>query len=265
MQSKPANYRKPWTRNELVLALDLYCRIPFHKVRSGHAAVVALSKKLGRTPASVSMKIGNFGAFDETLMRRNISGLTNTSQMDEEIWKEFANDWSKLAVEAALLENATDHIHDESIDGADLAEFTPPSSESEKLIVTKQRLHQSFFRAAVLSSYDTCCCVTGLSIPECLIASHIIPWRINAGLRADPRNGLCLAAHIDRLFDCGLISVDENWHLLVSPFVHQHANEANHQLIRFLEGRPIQLPHRFKPHDEAMEYHRHYIFQQSGR
>ena len=35
---------------------------------------------------------------------------------------------------------------------------------------------EAFFRDAVLSSYETTCCITGLAIPECLVASHIVPW-----------------------------------------------------------------------------------------
>lgn len=58
--------------------------------------------------------------------------------------------------------------------------------------VIRTRVNQSFFRAAVLAAYNVRCCVTGLSIPELLTASHIVPWSADVKNRTNPRNGLCL-------------------------------------------------------------------------
>ncbi|WP_394344956.1 HNH endonuclease [Changchengzhania lutea] len=49
----------------------------------------------------------------------------------------------------------------------------------DKMRMIKTRVNQTFFRSSVLSEYNLSCCITGLKIPELLIASHIIPWKEN--------------------------------------------------------------------------------------
>jgi putative restriction endonuclease len=58
----------------LILAFELYCRIPFQRTKATDPRVKKLAGVLGRTPASVARKPGNFGAFDPQLAARNISG-----------------------------------------------------------------------------------------------------------------------------------------------------------------------------------------------
>ena len=60
-------YGSLWTRDELVLALYLYCQIPFAKTKANNPEVIRLAHVIGRTPASVARKLGNFGAFDPLL------------------------------------------------------------------------------------------------------------------------------------------------------------------------------------------------------
>lgn len=63
---------RKWSKDETVLALALYCKIPFGKISKSHPQVIELAKLLGRTPAAVSMKMGNFGRFDEELAQKGI-------------------------------------------------------------------------------------------------------------------------------------------------------------------------------------------------
>ena len=95
-------------------------------------------------------------------------------------------------------------------------DIVQPQGPSEKEITRRARIHQAFFRAAVLSSYDETCCITGLRIPQCLIASHIRPWSTDAQFRTDPRNGLCLSATFDRLFDYGLMTITDDLYVVIS-------------------------------------------------
>lgn len=60
----PSKYNTIWSREELVLALYLYCQIPFAKTKANNLEVIRLAKVLERTPSSVARKLGNFGAFD---------------------------------------------------------------------------------------------------------------------------------------------------------------------------------------------------------
>lgn len=79
----------------------------------------------------------------------------------------------------------------------------------EQLILA--RYGQGKFRASVLARYKRCL-ITGVEAPTLLVASHIKPWRACASAeeRLDGANGLLLAPHADRLFDRGLITVENN-------------------------------------------------------
>jgi len=150
------NYGTPWTRDESILAFDLYCRIPFRKTKATNPEVQQLATLLDRTPASVARKLGNFGAFDPDLKKRSVVGLAHTSKLDEQVWIEFHNDWNKLVFTASeLRERMGESLPQEP-------RTTIPAGPSEMFVVQKQRLLQRFFREAVLSSFASTCCVTGV-------------------------------------------------------------------------------------------------------
>lgn len=247
-------YGTPWSREELILAFELYCRIPFQKTKANNPEVQQLANLLGRTPSSLARKLGNFGAFDPELHKANITGLTHTSKLDRQIWEEFNRNWNDLVWES---EKISQSLQRES-------KATPipaqPSGPSEKTRTTKQRVHQAFFRAAILSSYEETCCITGLKIPECLIASHIVPWSQDERYRADPTNGLCLSSTFDRLFDVGLITIDEDLTVCVGSTLLKSKHQSAQELICSYNGRCIITPHRFMPSLERLQWHRVNVF-----
>jgi putative restriction endonuclease len=123
------------------------------------------------------------------------------------------------------------------------------------------RLVQRFFRRSVLASYHFACSFCGLAVPELLNASHIIPWKSDVSLRADPRNGFCLCCLHDRAFDRGLISVNGNHRLVISSRLKSKTDIPLHKTAFLdLEGRLIGLPDRFVPHEHALRYHFTLIF-----
>ena len=79
--------RRNWTRQELIVVFNLYCKIPFSKTVKTNPKVIATANLIGRSPSAVAFKLGNFGAFDPELKKRGISGLTNYSKLDKEIWE----------------------------------------------------------------------------------------------------------------------------------------------------------------------------------
>lgn len=64
-----------WTREQTIIALNLYCKIPFNKVTEKHEDIIRIANIIGRKPNAVKMKIGNFGSFDPELKRKGIVGL----------------------------------------------------------------------------------------------------------------------------------------------------------------------------------------------
>jgi putative restriction endonuclease len=47
-QPKPHRYGLPWEREELIIAFDLYCRIPFRKTKANNPKVQELAACLER-------------------------------------------------------------------------------------------------------------------------------------------------------------------------------------------------------------------------
>jgi putative restriction endonuclease len=247
-------YGELWERKELILAFELYCRIPFQKTKANNPDVQKLSILLGRTPASVARKLGNFGAFDPILQDAKIKGLVHTSKLDREIWDEFHDNWNELVWEANKLRQ-----HLSELDAGTTA-IKQPKGPSEIFRMTKQRIHQAFFRDAVVSSYNSTCCITGLTINECLIASHIVPWRVAEEYRADPTNGLCLSSTFDRLFDAGLVTITDDYSVQISKGLMQTKNPITQKIICSYHGKPLIKPNRFMPSTERLRWHRLNIF-----
>jgi len=249
--------RKNWTRDELLVCFNLYCRIPFGKFHSRNPEIIAAAKPLQRTPSAVAMKLVNFASLDPAHQKRHVRGLRNTSNSDRALWEEFESDPNKLAAES---ETAFRQISPNRIP-IDEEEVVLPAGPSEKITSQTMRLVQSFFRNTVLASYEYKCSFCKLRIKSLLNASHIIPWKASVPLRADPRNGLCLCVLHDRAFDRGLIAVDSKYCILISKQLKTGATTPVHRAAFLeLEGIRIDLPKRFLPAPSSLEHHLNAIF-----
>ena len=88
-------------------------------------------------------------------------------------------------------------------------------SPTEREQLTKARVGQGLFRLRVQSIEKTCR-LTGITDARFLVASHIKPWKSgDNNERLDGHNGLMLAPHVDKLFDRGWISFEDNGDVLV--------------------------------------------------
>lgn len=247
-----------WTREQTIVALNLYCKIPFNRVSSRHPDIIRIAKIIGRSPNSVKMKIGNFGSFDPELKKRGIVGLGNTSKLDEVVWNEFNSDWNNLAYESELLISKFTHQPIEKVSDIEI-ENIPLGKEREAVI--KQRVNQSFFRATILSSYNLKCCITGLSITDFLVASHIVPWAKDEKNRLNPRNGLCLNSIHDKAFDKGFITITPEFKIKVSTYLNDFKKEnAVADLFLKYANQSIILPDKFTPSRDFLKYHHENVF-----
>lgn len=128
---------------------------------------------------------------------------------------------------------------------------------SDKEVRAKRRIGQDIFRAMLLNLYGSKCCLTGIDVADVLRASHIIPWAEKKETRLNPENGLCLSATYDAAFDRHLISIDEDYRLILSPYLNEHySSEAFNAYFRKFEGQRIALPAKFLPSQEYLEKHR---------
>lgn len=246
-----------WTRDQLLLALRLYLRLPFGKLHRLHPEIIELAKLIGRTPNALAMKACNFANLDPELQARGIRGLSNLSNADREIWFEFLNNAEGMAAEA---EEAAERIA--GVVSTDTPEFCLPTGPTVVERTARTRRVQSFFRAAVLTTYNSTCAISGVAGAELLTASHVIPWSESVERRADPRNGLCLNALLDRAFDRGLFSLDDNLRVIVSRRLIDNVAEANLKCsLDQIEGISLSMPSRFLPDPEAIRFHRTKVFQ----
>src|ERR1035438_3712771 len=80
-----------WTREHFLIALNLYCKLPFGKLHKGNPIIIETAEKMGRTPNSLAMKLCNFAALDPVQRSRGIKGLAGASKQDRVMWDEFNN------------------------------------------------------------------------------------------------------------------------------------------------------------------------------
>ena len=248
-----------WTREQLKLAFYLYCQLPFGKLHSRNPEIIHLAGLIGRTPSAVAMKLVNFASLDPAITSTGRKGLDGASNLDREIWGEFHADWEKLAVECELLRRNLD-VGAPIIDEADEQLMPEDFTGETRRVVTEQRIKQNFFRRAVLSSYRGRCCMSGLSEPRLLIASHIVPWSKDKANRLNPSNGLCLSAIHDRAFDKGLITLTDDFKIIVSEELKLRDELFIKEVLLPLNGRTIEPPERFAPQAEFVSWHRNKLF-----
>jgi putative restriction endonuclease len=249
-----------WSKEQIKLAFHLYCQLPYGRIHGRNPEIIALAKVIGRTSDAVAMKMLNIASIDPAITNTGRVGLKGNSALDREVWAEFHSDWERLAVECQLHRQALDKNIAEDVE-VENDEFVPEDFTGEtRQVLTTQRIKQHFFRRAVLSGYRGRCCMSGLSEPRLLIASHIVPWSKDKANRLNPSNGLCLSAIHDRAFDKGLISLSDDFKIIISEELRRRDEPFVREVLLPLAGRTIELPERFAPQVEFAAWHRKELF-----
>jgi len=243
-----------WTREEHILAFNLYSQIPFGTIHIHNPKIKELSRRLDRSVGSVSLKLANFARLDPSLQRRGIRGLPHGAKAEEEVWNEFAQHPEELAFESERLLAKREGKPIEEVAWIQTEDLPPPGRERDAIV--KVRVNQSFFRKRVLSAYEFRCCITGLSIRSLLVAGHIIPWAVDKKNRLNVRNGLCMNALHDRVFESRLMWIDKNFIVRMSNRLREErsVSDAARWLLSF-DGKPLILPEKFQPDQKLLLKH----------
>jgi putative restriction endonuclease len=210
-----------WTRDELLIALNLYHKLNFGQLHGRNPVIIDLAGKFGRTPGSVAMKLVNLASLDPALKLRGIKGLQGASNLDRAVWEEFNLKAQDLVPqsEAALAKLfGGDESKDIDViprEGIKVAK-KPPEGPTEVVSNVKLRRGQNYFRNAVVNNFGGRCGVTGLPVRELLVASHILPWSHCESERLNVRNGICLNRLHDAAFDQGFIGFDDGLAMVIS-------------------------------------------------
>ena len=253
-----------WTRYELLAALHLYCRLPFGSIHSDNPEVIRYANAIGRSPSSLAMRLANIASIDPVITSSGRKGLPGGVSRDlRTLWDYMNGAWYAFVAESLqALDELGIVTESKSVPKEDEDNGSDNSGENYTIQTTARR-GQDFFRSTLLSAYNQRCCITGLSAPRLLIASHIIPWHIDVQNRLNPRNGLLLSVLHDQAFDNGMITISNDYKLMVSPFaLSTFAEDAffSSTVIAY-QGQSIRLPEKFMPDREFLAYHRKHIFQ----
>ena len=248
---------KPWTREDVIIAYALYCVIPFSKVNNSNQTIKDAAAIMERSPASLKMRICNLAALDPDFLATGRTGLASVANLDREVYAEFSSDWQRLSSTAEeLLGLPIFDIAEPIYNGPDRRRRKTYAEISDKQA-------RRFFRKSVIAAYEGRCCISGMTIPQMLIASHIKPYAVSdiQTERANPANGLLLNAFYDRAFDQGLMTVLPDLTILISKQVKEvYTDERTREWLYAIEGTKIKRPARFAPNRDLLAYHNEYVF-----
>jgi len=167
-----------WTREHTLIALNLYCKLPFGQLHKGNPIIKEVAAKMGRPANSLAMKLCNLASLDPVQRARGVKGLEGASKQDRLMWNEFQDNLSVLGAESEQLVHdlfTKDETKEVDFLQCDKARLVAPIGPTEIQATVKVRRGQQFFRQAVLTAYDVRCCISGINIPRLLVASHIKP------------------------------------------------------------------------------------------
>ena len=247
--------RKNWTKEELILAFNLYLKLSFGQMHHHNQDVIGLSKLIGRTPSSIAMRLGNFASVDPFHQNRGVKGLEGGKKQVQPIFDEFINDRENLMFESEKILANFQGITIEQKFKEDLFDISNYTGQTKERLV-KTRVNQNLFRKIILSAYSSRCAISGTNIPELLIASHIKRWADDSENRLNPSNGLCLNVFYDAAFDKGFIGIDLNYKIILSDKVKIYSSEEYYdKFFSVIENSSIQLPDRFLPDKNFIQFH----------
>lgn len=118
------------------------------------------------------------------------------------------------------------------------------------------------FKKTIPKIYDYSCCISGMKIQSTLgnqmiDACHIIPFSISNDDTIP--NGISLSPNLHRAFDRGLITINQDYIVRISPTVTE--NKTMFSLSQF-NGKQIRLPQKANwfPSPESLQWHNREIF-----
>ena len=245
--------RRAWTDDEMILSLDLYYKLPFGRLNQHTPEVRELATLIGRTPSSVALRLVNYAACDPYIVNSGRKGMVSGIGKCKPFWEHYANNTEELFIQA---ENIKASILAKPVE--EILRLNPTDFVGkEKNVVIKQRINQNSFRAIILANYNEQCAISGISIPQMLIASHIIPWSDDVNNRLNPPNGICLSPLYDKAFDKGYIGIrPDDYTIIISNELKGYKNtDFYHSYFAPIENKPITLPNKHNPNPAFLTYH----------
>lgn len=250
-----------WTREQMILVLNLYMKLPFGKMDRRNPEVKHLAGVINRTANAVAIRLTNYASCDPILKARGVSGMVNGRKQCQPYWDEFVNDRERLIFESEQILAQKEGTTIEQKFEQDIRDIPKGVTGETRLRQVKTRVNQNVFRQIVLANYDSKCALTGIDLSELLVASHIIPWSENEQERLNPENGICLSSLYDKAFDKGLISFADDKRVIFSARLKENIGKEYYaKYFEPVENVMLVTPRKYHINPTFLEWHRDCIF-----
>ena len=250
-----------WTREEMILAFNLYLKLPFGKMHTRTPEIAELAALMGRSVNSVTLRLVNFASCDPYHQSRGVKGMVGGLKQCQPIWDEFSNSRDTLLFESERILAEKQNQTVETKFSELLFDLKELKGET-KMREVKTRVNQNVFRQIVIANYSCQCAITGIDIPCLLFASHIIPWSKNEQERLNPENGICLSALYDKAFDSGLIGINDRYEVVFSTTLDK--NRSKDYFVKYfapVEKAKLQMPQKYLPNPQFLQWHLDCVFE----
>jgi len=253
-----------WSREEMILAFSLYLKLPFGKMHANNPEIIELANLMGRSANSITLRLVNFASCDPYHKNRGVKGMVGGLKQCQPIWDEFASNRETLFFESERILAEKQNQTIETKFNELLFDIKDLKGET-KIREVKTRVNQNTFRQIVLANYNKQCAITGIDVPDLLVASHIIPWTANEKERLNPENGICLSALYDKAFDKGLIGINANYEVIFSDVLQKNKNKE-YFVKHFMpiEKVKLNMPQKYLPNREFLQWHLDCVLRKLG-
>ena len=196
-----------------------------------------------------------YASFDEELFSFLINSTTREA-LKQTLLKTYFKDGNNnnLLTESPILYTIQQQILNEA-----------PALYQKQIAVADEEdifIRNGVFKKTIPTIYNHTCCISGMQIIsthniQMIDACHIVPFSISHDDTIT--NGISLCPNMHRAFDRGLLSLTDEYTVLISQtFVETSTTYS----IRQYEGKQIRLPseERYLPHRGNLAWHRSHIF-----
>jgi len=251
-----------WTRDDLMLTMNLYTKLRYGQFHKNTKEIVELSQLINKTPGAVAFKLVHLSRSDPKHKYR-VKGLANSGRNAIEMYNEFTENWDKMLFDSEILlakyKNKT--IEEEYAEQEiDIKELLKNKKGADVDRIVKTRINQSLFRKIIINNYSSSCTICNLNLDKLLVASHILKWSENQKERLNPENGLCLCSIHDKAFELGYIGITPDYLINISEELAVISEETYYSIFKRHQNQKISLPDKFHPNPDFLERHYNSFF-----
>ena len=101
----------------MILSIDLYFRTPYNKRTRTNPEIIELAKLIGRTPASVVLRMANYLCFDIEEQKLGHKGMNGGARQCKPFWDKYVNNKELLHQQALLIKESWNNQTTSQISG----------------------------------------------------------------------------------------------------------------------------------------------------